>query len=176
MLTRIILDGVPSIDLPPGKSLLQALTLAFEAILSDVDGHESVNIISINDFPTGLRRLQLADDPLYLVLRIVARRRCFGMDCSDTTRSSPIVMEYRQALEEAAISGALASAILDQAKIHNIPHLFAVSPRSASSNLISYTIEVQVDDNNNDSAAFAQNFGVLALAHMLTFCVLMIIL
>lgn len=162
MRTRLILDGVgQEIQLTPSESFLLVLSLAFEMILSSVEGFVFVEIISVNGIPTGFRRL-LNEGSMDVVIKVVAHRQCIPLECPmEPLKSAPIVMEFKTAVENAINSGELEEIILQKAMHHDVPALLLVSPRPESMNLMSYSVEylsasgATIDEANDHSASQA---------------------
>jgi hypothetical protein len=166
MLMRILLDGVGETNFPPSDSFLRALALAFERMMTRVDGFVSADVVSVDGIRIGSRRLQI-DEPVDLLVRTITRRKCLEMDCYDSTLSALIVKEIRVAMTESIESGALEKAIEDQASIHDVPSLADVSPRPDSSNLISYRVGI-LDETSAYSEGIVSNVSALLLVGQAT--------
>jgi hypothetical protein len=172
MLMRILLDGVGDTNFPPSDSFLRALALAFEHIMTPVDGFVSADVVSVDGIQIGSRRLQ-TDEPVDLLVRTITHRKCLEMDCYDPTLSALIVKEIRAAMIESIESGALEKAIEDQASIHEVPSLADVSPRPDSSNLISYRVEI-LDETSAYSEGIVSSLSALLFVGQATMVLCMI--
>lgn len=165
ILTRVILDAVGDIQLPPNASFLLALDFALESIVSSVDGYDTIHVFSVHGVPTGPRKLQEASNQsIDILVRIVSHHECF--DCSDPTEFTPAVIAFTNAIDQAADDGTLAEAIMQQARIQNVPSLETVSPRPGSSNLISYSINLGTDFNSLQAHSGATELAVWSCVGM----------